>query len=1596
MGEGAGGQTVLVPCAHCGTPRDPSQRCPKCGNTPVDLADEIVRLNRAISEMKQKDVQLMADMKKLSQQMQAALHQRNLLMNTQRARQKKGAPKQRPWSRATVSPTPPTQQTETFSPTPGGPAPDLEAELPPQRRPPGQPRTRVQPLETQFEPPPEASPRLTQNLMLMLGPLLLAVTAVIFAMFDLQTSVNPAARLTVLGIVTVGMLIAPSMLVRRGLSSTAESIAVVGLTLLPIDGYVLVQQPIFREGGASDATLAALIFTATTLIAFLFHQGTALTSARYAMVLASQPILPLFAYDHVHSRAGWAMVLAGVAVQDALIAKALDQFHRPTPTPINRTTRWLWELTWVLHGLAIGSAAVYALAALLRAGDVAATARAALVVLLVSVIGLFGALILRRRPLSEFAAGALTMAIIGSAARVAVVAIPDQAVIVVAVVVFATGLAVRSLPDLSRRGPQIASAVAVGVLSAFVIADAVRAAMAPILAAMPMWNAELNGFTENVAERSGADWQLVVTVALLAGSAALALPPAFRRESAVAGALLAGLAAPASLGLSWPASITVLTIVAIGLLAGGIGTGSVQFGRLSWTVTTRHAAIAHLIATILAAAAALAVALARPWSVAGVLVAFTVAGIFLTTAQRDLHVEPEAVLLRDTATGLAAFAAPGAVCTGLLALVPGLATAAALTAGFLAASATLALVAVRLVAHRRIGTPLALGTGLGALVITGAAFGAKDASVLDAGVGALLLVAAILLALAPSIDEGRRADRLLDGADIAAAAVTTAAAASLARLSYLFSPDLWLVLSAAAVLVVALGIRTLPEDWRRGPSLGAGIAGAALGLVAAYPAVAGGIRAITTPGKLWAADIPATQPQLPFGWQAPAALVLLAIGAMVALPRPRNYDAAAIAIVLATVGTPGALGWPWWAAIVLGLAIAACYAVAATVAVDARAGYARLAVADVVGLHALAASLVLLQTTAVTLAVIALISATAAGLAAIIARMSTVEGGLPPSHLDVVGGTGVLSALITGPSAVAAWVYSTGSPPDAAFTSVILSIGGGLAILFLWRRPMAHYLGWATVGVALGSTFVAVLALLAGRPTGVYASAAVLLVVLAELLRASVRPEVVRRRVAAVTDRPRVWRARGEAGQPRRWPAHPGSMAAAGAMAPALIAVGTLAPALRAALVVPYDNLNRIWQGPPPPLDFGVDEAGVLTALLLTIAAALAAVGFGGGATRAVAVVVPGIALTILITPASLGMEWPAGVVAGHLVFTMCMLSVALTDPPAEDGTAGGIRAARFAILVIGLIGGGAGLAGAVAAPGVTIATFGGAVLVGLTAALRGKTQRARILGWLGGAVAAELFVLCISLRVGARPEWAAYAVLAVGTALIASAALLPRFTRSESIPEASAMEWAGYISGVIAIFLAARSPAHLAGVLAAWGAVLGMTATRPGRSSQQRRVLFWAAAGSEITAWWILLRSQDIAIEFIEIYTVPFALLALGVGLIELKQRPSLGSWAAYGPALVAGFGPTVVMALANEGPAWREVMLLLAGIAVLVFGSQRQQRAPVTIGSIVLTITAFHALTLVDWTWLAVGITGIVLLILGASSERRRRAMERYNRFR
>src|SRR5690606_3693470 len=127
-----------------------------------------------------------------------------------------------------------------------------------------------------------------------------------------------------------------------------------------------------------------------------------------------------------------------------------------------------------------------------------------------------------------------------------------------------------------------------------------------------------------------------------------------------------------------------------------------------------------------------------------------------------------------------------------------------------------------------------------------------------------------------------------------------------------------------------------------------------------------------------------------------------------------------------------------------------------------------------------------------------------------------------------------------------------------------------------------------------------------------------------------------------------------------------------------------------------------------------------------------------------------------------------------------------------------------------------------------------------------------------------------------------------------------------------------------------------------------------------------------------------------IEAYTLPFAALALLVGLIELRHRPELGSWAAYGPALGAAFVPTLALVLTTETTPARRILLLLGAVATLIAGSRARQRASVVVGSVVTAVAALNELVTVS-VWLIFIPIGILLVALGANYEKRRRDIQR-----
>jgi hypothetical protein len=1629
------------------------------------LGNELTRLDRDIAEMSAEDMRLQKELKDLSAKMQAAQHQRVLLYNTQQQQLRRSTPKPRSVLRRRpisapggggarkAPPPPPYEKPRQGTPT---------APRPPRQQPRGGPGGRARRAGRLPPPPPDGAPRpeassaSVQDILLILGALLLAVAAVVFGVVA-GGVLDSVSRAAILLVATALTLAVPRTVARRGLIATAETIAAVGLLLLPLDGYTLWTIDQLGLRALPGTFFAGLVCAATVVVAAVYMTVSGLTVPRFAIVIAVQPVLPLLAYHWISGPAGWALVLAAVAAVDAALGGMLGQVSQPgrtapgsareadadpgdevgasgeratevsapsatqTQLAVAAATFWLRELTWVMHALALGGGLAYAVAALVTADTVPAALRAAATLLGAATVGVYGALQVRQRPLPDVAAGLMTLALIAAASRVAAVALPGRALVLIAAAVAFAGVGVRSLPEWARRGPQIASTLALAVLGVVIAANAVRTAVAVVRAALPMWRADLTEYPRRLADAVGpAEWQLVAAALLLTAAAYLALPASIRREGAVAGVAISALTAPASLGLTWTTTPWLLVTVAVAIGATGL---SARTGRAA----TTHTAAAGLVGLVGAGGA-----LARPGLSALILTALTLAGVLIAVAERLIPPIAGGAtgVLGGWAAGGAAFALPGAVAAGVATAT--LTPTPILAVSYLAVCASLGYAAIDQVAHRQVSVPLAVGSGLAAVAVATAAFRTSDTAA-DTWVAALLLAGGVLLFLAPSIDATRRADRLLDGPDIAAGVITAATVAALARIAALVLPGSGMATTAALVLVVALWVRALPEDWRRGPILGSAASGAVIAVAAGYTALRDGIRLLGLPGRIWAADLNAW-PGNPGGdtnWQVPVALLLLAAAAAVVLPRPVAYDVAAAGVGLATVGAPIALGLAWWSPIAVGGAVATGYGISSVLARDPRAGVARAVLAAAVALHAAGASLVRPWTTAAALALIVVVGTVVATLAVMVARVDlgivddTVPGG--SAHLPIIGGAAVTGALLALPGVFAAIAGELARPPEVVLTAALAAASIGLAVVATFRREVPQYLGYATAGVAGGATITAVAALPTDQPAGVYAAAAVLLGVIAELQRAeSVGPDgrggetsSWRSAFAATTGPPpqgpffsgllssgshgaqrtvdglvqvsdgmlRRWRI----GPVRQLSISPIRGALAVSALPTALALAMVVPALVTALADPYDTLDSIWDGPPAALlqPTGGDPASVLVALLLTIAAALAAVGFSGGSpVQAIPVVLPGLAVTLLIAPIALGAAWPASTMACLTVFTISSLGVALTPPPPDIDQTRPVRVARQVVFVIGLMAGGAGLVGSLATPSLTLFTLSGAVGVGAAAALGGRTQLARILGWLFAAASAQGLVLTLGIYLGLAARASAFGVLGVGAALLVMAATLPRLRRPEAYQETATVEWSGHAAALLALALAITSPLHVAALLAGWGAVLGLAATRPNRGAQERRALFWATVGCEIGAWWLLMRHTDVAL--IEAYTLPFAVLALLIGVLEARHRPDLSSWAAYGPALVAAFLPTLTIVLFSSTVAARQVALLLGAVAVLIAGSVRRQQAPVMVGAIVTAITALRLLTEYG-PWLILVPVGLTLLVLGANYEKRRRDIQR-----
>ncbi|MEU4536956.1 hypothetical protein AB0G15_19015 [Streptosporangium sp. NPDC023825] len=450
----------------------------------------------------------------------------------------------------------------------------------------GPPETVPEPAgraKTMSEPGKDFSPRAVQNLLLGLGGLLLAVAAVVFTVVS-WGSMGLGGRAAILAAVTGLTFAAPTLLVRRGLVTTAETIAMLGAALLFLDGYAVRRTGLAGADGMAVLHYAALLFALVALVMAGYSRFLPLRLPLPVAIVLAQFPLPLLALGETTP---WiTAALAATAAADAAFLVFYMAGRSPEPgtgaaapagTPGGRgpltTVAACFGVVWglgVCHGL---------LESLLRKtsspfpGEVAAIAslRDALLLVTLAVIGLAVARRVRNtdRLLVVTAVSALTLTA-GLAAPAWPLPLTWWAVpyTVAALVAVAVMLYAPGLDEPRVRSAGAVSAGVLAVLTALPFANEVIFTLfAPFNRIGDVWSGS-PGFAD--ARLIAPFPQFPVVSGLLAVAAALAAARgrASMGFAALAAGTLATAVAPVAFGWGHGVDLVVLSALAVVLVTG--------------------------------------------------------------------------------------------------------------------------------------------------------------------------------------------------------------------------------------------------------------------------------------------------------------------------------------------------------------------------------------------------------------------------------------------------------------------------------------------------------------------------------------------------------------------------------------------------------------------------------------------------------------------------------------------------------------------------------------------------------------------------------------------------------------------------------------------------------------------------------------------------------------------------------------------------------------------------------------------------------------------------------------------------------------------
>ena len=516
------------PCPACLAQADLVRGCSGCGRPPDPLAAEVVELNTTIAVLREREQRCQADLAAIRQELAKATARRDSLAAQVRVRRALGTPAQVP-ATAAVPPGPPA--TGYQQPT-----------VPPAAAVPQQPAA--------VAAGGEVSSYGVQTLLFVIGGLLLGTGAVVF-MVVAWTRFGLLGQALTLLLATAIALATPPLARWRRLPGTAETMAVIAVLMLLLDGYATWRGGLVGQLPASG--WAGVVCGATALIALGYGRWVTLTSTRFAALVLAQPVLPLLAAEPLRGVSDDIYLLAAVGY--LLVAVAGGNLLLCWRLPGGA----LRVLGWIAAGVALVAGTGTALLALIAAdrplpaavagGAVATAVAACALVARASRVAVWWAV--------TAAGGVLTVVLV--VGKLVALIWAGYAVLAAAATVALLALAGRGLGSGPlRRGHRIGGLVATGGLGAY------GAVLAVWAAAVAAWQAPQRPSRLDVA--GPYDWPLLAALLLLA-VALLALLPSARRAAVTATLALAAFTLPAALALPWWTPVVAALVAAAGIAA---------------------------------------------------------------------------------------------------------------------------------------------------------------------------------------------------------------------------------------------------------------------------------------------------------------------------------------------------------------------------------------------------------------------------------------------------------------------------------------------------------------------------------------------------------------------------------------------------------------------------------------------------------------------------------------------------------------------------------------------------------------------------------------------------------------------------------------------------------------------------------------------------------------------------------------------------------------------------------------------------------------------------------------------------------------------